>query len=251
MNKNDSSLSQTTNSSMSSLDWATIKSDIDSEELIQKDCMADQLQKQGMIDQQTIEKPDNESKNQQIEMKQMNQHIKQLLVDTENLQGKLRKCQEEHAAETVKFGEEFSNLEAKNENLVNENKALRIEVASQEQKIKSLHQECEELRTQVGNSVDKSIATDLVKLIEEKLGVTVQTNQVAELTKKISDIKECRICCHYYDHNDRKPVTTKCGHVNCKSCMTSLANTSQKCPDCRAKFRKEDLIPLNLSFDDL
>ena len=213
--------------------------------------MADQLQKRGMQDQSTIEKLENECENQQIEINRMDQLIKQLLADKEDLQKKLRKCQQDHEAETVKVGEEFSNLQAVNANLDNENETLKVEAANQKKKIESVEEECEKLRIQVGNSVDKSIATDLVKLIEEKLGVTVQTNQAAELTKKISDIKECRICCHYYDHNDRKPVTTKCGHVNCKSCMTSLANTSQKCPDCRAKFRKEDLIPLNLSFDDL
>ena len=124
-------------------------------------------------------------------------------------------------------------------NLLKTIEALKTEVAEQATQIETLKAENGKLESQVENSVDKSFATDLVKdinkLIEKKLGITLHG-------------KECQICCHLFDHKDRKPVTTKCGHVNCKSCMTSLANSTQKCPDCRASFQKEDLIPLNIDF---
>ena len=217
--------------------------------------LAELLQNERKEDTLTIEKLVKKDKNQKIEINRMDQRIKQLLIDNQNLQQQITKDQQRHANETRIIKEELSVLQGKNSKMINANNAFKLEVAEQKSQIKLLEENCNKLRSQVRNSVDKSIATDLAKdinkLIENKLGVIVQGEQVVELTKKINDIKECQICCEYFDHNHRKPVTTKCGHINCKSCMTSLANSSQKCPDCRAPFRKEDLIPLNLSFDDL
>ena len=189
-----------------------------------------------------IEALEKKDRNQKIEINRMYQRNKQLLQDKENLQKEIEKTKEDTTVQTSKTEEKITATQKENASLVKANEAFKLKVAGQAIQIESLSENNMKLQIQVRNSVDKSIATDLFKdfnkLFEKKLGISVHQ-------------KECQICCHYYDHNDRKPVTTKCGHINCKSCMTSLANSSQKCPDCRAPFQKEDLIPLNLDFDEL
>ena len=185
----------------------------------------------------------------------MDQRIKQLLMDKADLQKQIQKEQNNLAARTIKFKEQLSILQIKNTNVNKTNEALKLEIAKQKSQIKLLEENGKKLRDQVGNSVDKSIAADLFKdinkLFENKLGLSVQGNRMAAIAKRINDIKECQICCHDFDHSHRKPVTAKCGHINCKKCMIELAHSTRKCPDCRATFRKEDLIPLNLNFDEL
>ena len=199
----------------------------------------DKMQQQAKNDRATIETLEKKDRNQKIEINRMYQRNKQLIQDKENLQKEIEKAKEDNTAQTAKLGNEVTALGREKTKLIKANEAFEIKVARQTAQIEKLDENNKKLQSQVGNSVDKSIATDLVKditkLVEKKLGISVHG-------------KECQICCHYFNHSNRKPVTAKCGHVNCISCMTSLAK--QTCPDCRAPFQKEDLIPLNLSFDE-
>ncbi|XP_076944148.1 uncharacterized protein LOC143614658 isoform X2 [Bidens hawaiensis] len=41
-------------------------------------------------------------------------------------------------------------------------------------------------------------------------------------------------------------VTTKCGHIFCKACITAAINTQHKCPTCRKKLTNRNLIRVYL-----
>ncbi|XP_076950792.1 uncharacterized protein LOC143623873 isoform X2 [Bidens hawaiensis] len=41
-------------------------------------------------------------------------------------------------------------------------------------------------------------------------------------------------------------VTTKCGHIFCKACITAAINTQHKCPTCRQKLTNRNLIRVYL-----
>ncbi|XP_022935007.1 uncharacterized protein LOC111441975 [Cucurbita moschata] len=43
-------------------------------------------------------------------------------------------------------------------------------------------------------------------------------------------------------------TTTKCGHVFCKSCIETAIATQHRCPICRRKLRKRDIIRIYLPF---
>ena len=48
-------------------------------------------------------------------------------------------------------------------------------------------------------------------------------------------ILECKICYFEFDHNTRKPITMKCGHYSCETCLQALLNQNpegRKCPMC-------------------
>ena len=159
----------------------------------------------------------------------------------------------------------MATLQTKIENLTRVNEAAKLEVTNLNNQLAEIEENNQHLKTQIessqlANSVDKSvIARNLIKeltiLIKNELGEpdsdTTSTFEFDELKKKFTELKECQICNEDFDDTARKPVTIKCGHIYCKSCMILLSNSTRKCPSCRASFRKEDLILLNLNFGGL
>ena len=69
------------------------------------------------------------------------------------------------------------------------------------------------------------------------------------LKTKIDSIKECQICNEQFDHGMHQPAKATCGRIlYCKSCLTSIGNSTGKCPACRENFQSKHVVAVNLSF---
>ena len=219
-----------------------------------------QLKRQRMQDQLTIEKLKKKEKNQKNEINRKDQRISQLNAENTKYEQQAYMDRRNFSTEIFKATEKLTAVETENQKLLELNQSTNLEVRNLQKKLKDLENSSQELKTQLANSVDKyaiarSLSEDITKLIENRLvhcnSETVPVSQFDEVKKRITEIKECQICNEDYDDAERKPVTIKCGHIYCKSCMLLLSNSTRKCPSCRASFRKQDLISLNLNFGEL
>ncbi|CAG9769429.1 unnamed protein product [Ceutorhynchus assimilis] len=54
----------------------------------------------------------------------------------------------------------------------------------------------------------------------------------------------CPVCLDQYDAGPRQAMTTLCGHVFCKTCITNVVRVSKKCPTCRKGLTKNKYHPV-------
>jgi hypothetical protein len=66
------------------------------------------------------------------------------------------------------------------------------------------------------------------------------------LGKLESDGRECPICLEEMgadtDDDNKRPATTRCGHVFCAECVERAVEEQQRCPMCRTEIRHKGLI---------
>ncbi|XP_034486212.1 homeobox protein 5 [Drosophila innubila] len=58
------------------------------------------------------------------------------------------------------------------------------------------------------------------------------------------DVYKCPVCLE--NVRQREPCTTRCGHIFCKSCLTSAVQSTHKCPLCNKKITQRQLLRIYL-----
>eukprot|EP00252_Welwitschia_mirabilis_P013264 TRINITY_DN29230_c0_g1_i1.p1 TRINITY_DN29230_c0_g1~~TRINITY_DN29230_c0_g1_i1.p1 ORF type:complete len:192 (+),score=39.76 TRINITY_DN29230_c0_g1_i1:404-979(+) len=61
------------------------------------------------------------------------------------------------------------------------------------------------------------------------------------------DSKEIKLICAICMNNMEEETSTICGHIFCKSCITSAIQIQKKCPTCRRKLTRSNIHRIYLS----
>jgi len=67
--------------------------------------------------------------------------------------------------------------------------------------------------------------------MKEEIGVGIDAEELLSML-------ECNICLSSFN----EPVTTKCGHTYCKSCIEACIKKNPECPDCKTALTVSDLV---------
>lgn len=110
-------------------------------------------------------------------------------------------------------------------------------VSTRENEINNLTKKLSDLNSE---SKETPAIKSLITRTQNKLNSTVKSlNYLQQVISDIDTEQTCSIC---FETCKLNSIIKKCSHVFCSECMTSIINTSKKCPFCRSSCDATDII---------